>query len=56
MLFSPMNKHLADIIINPLYIIFYFSIGDDFINNNKRNYFYFFLNLVLLIVVDFFVV
>ena len=53
MLFSPMNKHLADIIINPLYIIFYFSIGDDFINNNKRNYFYFFLNLVLLIVVDF---
>ena len=42
MLFSPMNKHLADIIINPLYIIFYFSIGDDFINNNKRNYFYFF--------------
>ena len=32
-LFSPVNKSLADIIINPLYIIYYFSVGVDFLNN-----------------------
>ena len=53
MLFSPMNKHLVDILINPIYIICYFSIGKDFIDNGKRNYLYFFLNLFLLIIFDF---
>ena len=52
MLFSPMNKHLADIFINPLYIIYYFSVGEDFSNNGGRNYFYFFLNLIILIIFD----
>ncbi len=52
MLFSPMNKHLADIIINPIYIIYYFSVGEDFINLGKRNYFYFFINLSILILFD----
>ena len=52
MLFSPMNKHLADIFINPLYIIYYFIVGEDFSNNRERNYFYFFLNLIILIIFD----
>ncbi len=53
MWFSPMNKHLADIIINPIYIIYYFSVGEDFVNNKKeKNYFYFFLNLILLVIFD----
>ena len=53
MLFSPMIKHLADIIINPIYIIYYYSIGKDFIGNRNRNYVYFFLNLFLLVILDF---
>ena len=54
MFFSPMNKHLSDIIINPIYIIYYFAVGEDFVNNKGKNYFYFFLNLILLILFDFF--
>ena len=52
MLFSPMNKHLAVIFINPIYIIYYFAAGGDFSNNNGKNYGYFFLNLILLIICD----
>ena len=52
MLFTPMNKHLADILVNPLYIIYYFSIGDDFKLDGESNYYYFFLNLFLLIIFD----
>ena len=54
LLFTPMNKHLADIIINPLYIIYYFSIGEDFMKDDRRDYFYFFINLLLLIIFDIF--
>ena len=54
MLFTPMNKHLADIIINPIYIIYSFSIGDDFINDGNPDYFYFFSNIILLIIFDIF--
>ena len=52
MLFTPMNKHLADISVNPIYIIYYFSMGEDFKINDQINYFYFFLNLFLLILFD----
>ena len=52
MLFSPMNKHLADFIINPLYIIYYYAIGDDFMINKPRKYFYFSTNLILFIIFD----
>jgi len=52
MLFTPMNKHLADILVNPIYIIYYFSIGDDFKLDGESNYYYFFLNLFLLIIFD----
>ena len=52
MLFNPMNKHLADIIINPIYITYFFIEGGDFIKEGKRNYFYFFTNIFLLICFD----
>ena len=52
MLFNPMNKNLADIIINPLYIIYYFISGVDFMKIGEKNYAYFFVNLVLLIIFD----
>ena len=47
-----MNKQLADIIINPIYITYFFIEGADFIKEGKRNYFYFFTNLFLLICFD----
>ena len=53
MIFSPMYKNLADLIINPIYLIYYFIIGEDFINEGERNYLYFFLNLIILIIFDF---
>jgi hypothetical protein len=52
MLFTPMNKHLADIIINPIYIIYYFVADDDFKKYGEKNYFYFFTNLIILIIFD----
>ena len=52
MLFTPMNKNLADIIINPIYIVFYFIEGNDFSSNGEKNYIYFFINFILLIVFD----
>ena len=52
MLFTPMNKHLADIIINPLYIIYYFVVGQDFKTEGEKNYLYFFTNLIILIIFD----
>ena len=52
LLFTPMNKNLADIIINPLYIIYYFCSGEDFIKIGGKNYAYFFINLLLLIIFD----
>ena len=54
MLFNPMYKHLADYLINPIYIIYYFIVGEDFLYNGERNYFYFFLNLIILIIFDIF--
>ena len=52
MIFSPMNKNLTDIIINPIYVIYYFIAGEDFIKDGKNNYFYFFVNLILLVLID----
>ena len=54
MLFTPMNKNLADIIINPIYIVYYFIEGNDFSKNGERNYLYFFTNLILLIIFNIF--
>ena len=52
LLFTPMNKHLADIMINPIYIIYYFVVGQDFKTEGEKNYLYFFTNLIILIIFD----
>ena len=46
---TPMYKNLVDIIINPIYIIYYFAEGN---KDGKRNYLYFFTNLILSIIFD----
>ena len=49
---TPMYKSLVDVIINPIYILYSFAEGSDFIRNGKSNYLYFFTNLILSIIFD----
>ena len=49
-IYSPMTKALSDYVINPIYLIFEFALGYDFITDNKKNYGYFFINLIISII------
>ena len=40
--FTPMTTTYMSYILNPFYMIFYFSAATDFMSNGKRNYLYFF--------------
>ena len=46
-IFTPITKSLTDYVLNPIYLIVYFVIGNDFVIKGKRNYLYFFINLFL---------
>jgi len=50
-----MAKTLADYILNPFFIVYYFIFEDDFIGGkqNTQNMFYFILNLILSIIIVF---
>ena len=50
-IYSPMAKTLTDYILNPLYNIYDFARGQDFLIDGNRNYFYFFLNLIISIII-----
>lgn len=51
-IYNPMTESLAYYSLNPFYMIYDFSIGNDFLIKGKRNYFYFFLNLFLSIIIS----
>jgi hypothetical protein len=53
-IYSPMTTTFLDYILNPFYMIYHFSIGDDFLSNEYRNYAYFFINLIISIIISFF--
>ena len=53
-LYSPIVKTLTDYFLNPLYIIYYFCMGEDFIINGKSNWAYFLLNLIYSSLITFF--
>ena len=53
-IYSPMTTTLLDYILNPFYMIYHFSFGDDFLSNEYRNYAYFFINLIISIIISFF--
>jgi hypothetical protein len=53
-LYSPIVKTLTDYFLNPLYIIYYFCMGEDFIINGKSNWAYFLLNLIYSSIITFF--
>ena len=51
-IYSPMTSTLELYFLNPLYITYYFIIGDDFISNGEINYIYYFINLFLSIIIS----
>ena len=53
-IYSPIVKTLTDYFINPIYIIYYFSIGEDFIINGSRNVVFFIINLLCSLIITFF--
>ena len=53
-IYTPMTTAFMDYIFNPIYIIIYFVLEEDFINKGKKDYTYFILNLILSIIISFF--
>ena len=53
-IYSPMTKTLTDYLFNPIYLIYYNSLQDDFKSGGKTNTPYFVLNLILAIIISFF--
>ena len=53
-LYSPIVKTLTDYFINPIYSIYYFSMGEDFITNGSKNVVYFIINLLSSLIITFF--
>ena len=52
-LYSPMARSLTDYFINPLYLIYYFAMGKDFLNEGERDIIYFIVNLITSIIISF---
>ena len=48
-----MARSLTDYFLNPIYFIFSYAMGTDFLSNGERNIFYFIVNLILSIVISF---
>ena len=51
-LYSPMTRALTDYFLNPLFIIYDFSVGNDFLKNGERNIAYFIINLIISFVIS----
>ena len=53
-IYSPMVTTLADYILNPLYLIYYFGALNDFKKNGKLGIVYFVLNIIISLIISFF--
>ena len=53
-IFTPMTTASSEFILNPIYFIIDFVLGNDFIKKGKRNYAYFFINIIISIIISFF--
>ena len=51
-IYTPMTSTLEQYFLNPLYITYYFIMGEDFISNGEINYIYYFINLFLSIIIS----
>ena len=52
--YTPMTTTFLDYILNPIYLIIYFSLDEDFIVKGEKNYIYFIINLILALIISFF--
>ena len=52
-IYSPMTTTFLDYILNPIYLIIYFALKEDFFIKGKRNYAHFFINLFLALIITF---
>ena len=53
-IFTPMITSSFEYLINPIFIIVDFSLGDDFMSVTGENYIYFFINLISSLLISFF--
>ena len=53
-IFTPMASTSLEYILNPIYFIVYFVLGEDFMTKGKRNYAFFFINLIIGLIISFF--
>ena len=53
-IYTPMTTTFLDYILNPIFLIIDFSLGQDFIVKGERNYIYFIINLILAVIITFF--
>ena len=53
-LFSPMVKTLSVYILNPLFYLYYFIKGYDFISEGERKWAFFIINIIISIIISFF--
>ena len=48
-----MTTTSVEYILNPIYFIIDFALGEDFLTSGKRNYAYFIINLIIGIIISF---
>ena len=52
-LYSPMARALTDYFINPIYYIYDYSLGNDFIKQGEKDFNYFLINLIISLIISF---
>ena len=53
-IYSPMTKSFIDYVLNPFYIIYYFSIYNDFYIKANLNYSFLLINIIISLIISFF--
>ena len=52
-IYSPMTTTFMDYILNPFYLIYYFTTDQDFKTDGEKNYGYFIINLIIAVIITF---
>ena len=52
-IYSPMTRGLTDYFINPIYYIYDYSLGNDFIKKGEKDFNYFLINLIISLIISF---
>ena len=52
-IYSPMTRGLTDYFINPIYYIYDYSLGNDFIKQGEKDFNYFLINLIISLIISF---